>query len=105
MRTRRRRRRAVVAVCLAITVGLGTVFVLMGNGTLSDDDAVGLVASVFGALFGFGFYLDRRTSEALDENPNHAMVPFTRAGFRAGGPWYVAALLVLGVLILAFRTG
>jgi hypothetical protein len=104
-RRRRRRRRALVAVYLTLALGLGAVFALNRYGTLNDDDAAGLVTLVFGALFGFGFYLDRRTSEAVDENPNRSMVPFTRAGFRAGGPWYVVALLVFVVLIFGFRTG
>lgn len=104
-RRRRRRRRALAAAYLVLTLGLGAVFALNRHGTLSDDDATGVVALVFGSLFGLGFYLDRRTSEASDENPNSWMVPFTRAGFRAGGPWYIAALLVFVVLIVAFRTG
>jgi hypothetical protein len=86
-------------------VVLGIVYALNRTGRVSDNDAGGIVSLLLGLLVGIGFFRDRVTSEALDQNPRSVFIPFTWAGLVAAAPWLCAAALVLGALMLLFRAG
>ena len=53
------------------------------------------------ALLGVGVYVDRGASE--EARPDTAvLIPFTAAGLRAGGPYYLAAVLTLAAALRLF---